>query len=59
MRRVRPPQLVSAVLSVRISRRRRISDEIEDPPPDSSFKCHQLMMINVIQVMIFHHRLEW
>jgi hypothetical protein len=59
MRRVRPSLQVSAVLSARISRRRRTGNEIEDLPPDSSFKRHQLMKISVIQVMRFHHRLEW
>jgi hypothetical protein len=39
MRRARPPVLVSAVLSARISRRRSTGDEIKDLP-------HPLNVIN-------------
>jgi hypothetical protein len=42
-----------------ISRRRRTDDEIKDPSWDSSFKYHQLMKIDVSQVMRFHHQPEW
>jgi hypothetical protein len=41
MRRARPLQLVSVVLSARIRRRRRTGDEIEDPP-----QTHSLNIIN-------------